>query len=176
MRIIFNYYFIFAPCICNSYFSNRYILNDPFSDDRILDVTIHNGYISDRYFECPVFQRLYFGHYSQRLVFKRLHFLHLYMDASWLPHQTILPCLAEMSSLFHHSPLSCLSEYLFLLWATILCLNNLYIMAATSIGPMHFQIVAATTICLQAYRSSMVPSCSLHYQIEPCHTKIARTF
>ena len=51
MRIIFNYCFIFAPCICNSYFSNRYILNDPFSDDRILDVTIHNGYISDRYFE-----------------------------------------------------------------------------------------------------------------------------
>ena len=89
----------------------------------------------------------------------------------WLPHQTILPCLAEMSSLFRHSPLSCLSEYLFLLWATILSLHNLYIMAATSIGPMHFQIVAATTICLQAYRSSMVPSCSLHYQIEPCHKK-----
>ena len=69
MRIIFNYCFIFASCICNSYFSNRYILNDPFSDDRILDVTIHNGYISDRYFERPVFQQLHFGHYSQRLVF-----------------------------------------------------------------------------------------------------------
>ena len=51
MRIIFNYCFIFASCICNSYFSNRYIL----------DVTIHNGYISDRYFEHPVFQRLVFS-------------------------------------------------------------------------------------------------------------------
>jgi len=69
MRIIFNYCFIFAPCICNSYFSNRYILNDPFSDDRILNVTIHNGYISNCYFERPIFQQLYFGHYSQRLVF-----------------------------------------------------------------------------------------------------------
>jgi len=69
MRIIFNYCFIFAPCIFNSYFSNRYILNDPFSDDRILNVTIHNGYISNCYFERPIFQRLYFGHYSQRLVF-----------------------------------------------------------------------------------------------------------
>jgi len=92
MRIIFNYCFIFAPCICNSYFSNRYILNDPFSNDRIFGPLLVTFHTSGSFNNCS------------------------------------------------------LSEYLFLLWATMLSLNNLHIMVATSIGPMHFQIVAATTI------------------------------
>ena len=60
MRIILNYRIIFARFICNGQISNSYFLNGPFSEDRVLDGTIHNDYISNCYFQCPVFQQLYF--------------------------------------------------------------------------------------------------------------------